>query len=579
MSLYSDIITGNSSLLAYYRLGDTNGSSTVADLGPFGLTGTVSGTGITLGSTAQITGDANTSAAFGGSGTGAITLPNSSHLAFSNGSDFSIVALVNFSVGDSSFHGIISNYDGTNGLGIGEFGGSTFTLQAEVFVGGSESDARGTQSNGLHQITLVYTAATGNLSLFCDSAFQGNTSGLGNFQSTAAWVIGKRNSTSFYAPACKVQEVAFFSTTLTNNYIDLYSRAALTPANVAIRTGPTEPVNIIALGDFAIDVDDCADLTCLCGYASHGQANILAVITDSANVYSAPTAKAILVANGKSSVPVGAWMGSNPSGVPSGSVYTQDISTRFRSSETRSSYTDSTTILRTALHAAADASVVMVENGYATALTDLLASSADGIDSRDGNDLIVAKVIRLVIGSGIWSSNSFYSQSPEFNLASDASNYHTIVTTWPTEKVWAGIELTGFGNPFDLVSTPPSGADPLVSPLQYAFNLFAPTDNSPPNGKRAAYGQVATVAAVRGESSLGTNLFASVRGTAAIDASTGASSFTPNASSGSDYFLRKIASNASFEIIFNKFISGINTAPILFLADNCMSGGFDSMGY
>src|SRR5207248_7956160 len=254
-----------------------------------------------------------------------------------------------------------------------------------------------------------------------------------------------------------------------------------------------QTVNLIIDSDMASDVDDVGDHAVMWALSSRGEVNVLALISSSANDYTAPCMRAIANYYGHPNVPVGAHKGLTPVVENSNmSVYTQQITNQFGiPGDTRANYPDAVTVYRQALANAPDHSVYIVSNGYFQPLQGLLRSQPDGISSLTGLQLIAQKVKRLVCSAGTFPSGSEHN----FRVDPDAASY--VFANWPAEIVSVGSEVGG-----DVPTGPSPTSDPNLDPVRAAYGYFdayyGRTDLT-----MYAWGQVALLYAVRG--GIGTN--------------------------------------------------------------------------
>ncbi|MBZ5630139.1 MAG: hypothetical protein LAO06_14870, partial [Acidobacteriia bacterium] len=181
---------------------------------------------------------------------------------------------------------------------------------------------------------------------------------------------------------------------------------------------PVQPVNIILDSDIAGDVDDVGDHALLWALANRGEARVLAVITSSANSYSASAAWAIANYYGYPSVPIGAYQGNIPGDYGAVfSYYSQQITTSFgKPGDSRANYPDAVTVYRRALAGAADGSVYIVCGGYYQPLKALLQSGPDAISPLTGVQLVAQKVKRLIPAAGKFPDSG---TNPEHNFMED----------------------------------------------------------------------------------------------------------------------------------------------------------------
>ena len=254
---------------------------------------------------------------------------------------------------------------------------------------------------------------------------------------------------------------------------------------------PSHAVYIILDSDIAGDADDVGDHAVLWALADCGEANVLALVTSSANDYSAPTVNVIARYFGHANVPIGAYHGNIPSEYSAiASSYTKQIAEEFgNAGDTRAKYPDAVAIYRQALAAAADKSVDIVAGGYFEPLRGLLESGPDRTSSRNGRELVADKVRQLVVAAGNFPDSGI---QPEHNFAMDPDGASFVFANWPTEIVSLGTEVG-----WDVVTGPVSTADPARDPVKRAYDLHCRNGQYCP-GKTPAWTQIAILYAVRG---------------------------------------------------------------------------------
>lgn len=532
--------TRPSSLFAMWRLGESVGATQISDV-KHGYTATPAGD-MVLGAASLAFDTSNTAAAFGGvSGaanfaaaleptfdwerTQAWTLeflikPNV--LRSGGAKDYPIFSKI-LSTGTSAGIEVALQWSGTitriHTWLINNFGGANRT---EGYVSVDLANAT------TYHIVVAYDGGSvgTNIKYYINGVLQ-STSG-GNTLSASILndivpSIGGRGTVFLKA---NLDELAMYTAQLTQSDVSyLYGMSTYGP----IASPGTAPVPILVSSDNASDAGDTTALALLAQLAVNGECSIVAAMTDSANVYSAPAMKAVFDHYGLSTT-VGAWQGATPAGAPSASVYTQQVRDRFKAGQTRADYGTPTTVGRTALAAASNGTVTVLMLGFATALREVLDSAADGISGLTGSALISAKVKRLVVMGGKYPSDA---GSPEFNFASDPANWAYIEANWPTEIVFVGYEV---GLPITLA--PPSGNDPLTNPVAYAWNL-----NWGAGVTRPAWDEMTILMAVRGIS-MGARVTGQ-HGTNTINSSTGANTWAQTPDAG-DAWIEKTASDASF---------------------------------
>lgn len=268
--------------------------------------------------------------------------------------------------------------------------------------------------------------------------------------------------------------------------------------------------------NFIFDSDmstDPASLTAL-GVAislhKKGVINLIGAATCGSNVYGAPCVKAICAVNGVSPL-IGAYQGSATS---ASSPYVQQIAARFwNASDTRVNYPSAVSVYRTLLAQSPNNSAIISINGYLTNAAALLQSSADAISPLNGIQLVAKKVKYFVVMGGDYPSSA----SPEYNFAGDAASAAYFFNNCPQS-----IPLYGTGYTLGLsTSVAPPSLNPLVSPIEYGYNL-AGYDSRPAWDETSIYfGATKDIPGLR-------NNFAIVgaNGTNTVDPSTGANVWT-----------------------------------------------------
>ena len=254
---------------------------------------------------------------------------------------------------------------------------------------------------------------------------------------------------------------------------------------------PVRPVNIILDSDIVGDADDVGDHAVLWALADCGEANVLALITSSANDYSAPTVHVLARYFGHPNVPIGAYQGDIPSNYAATvSPYTRQIAEEFGDAgDTRAKYPDAVTVYRQALAGAPDKSVTIVAGGYYQPLGALLRSGPDRFSALEGPKLIAQKVRRLISAAGNFPDSH---GQPEHNFAMDPDGASFVFANWPTEIVSIGTEVG-----WDVVTGPRSNADPTKDPVRRAYDLYCQNGRYCP-ATTPAWTQIAILYAVRG---------------------------------------------------------------------------------
>jgi hypothetical protein len=114
---------------------------------------------------------------------------------------------------------------------------------------------------------------------------------------------------------------------------------------------------------------------------------------------------------------------------------------------------DATSVLRATLQAQPDASVVVVQVGFATNLARLLDSPPDERSPLPGEELVKKKVRLLSLMAGSFRRGDGDGESPlrEYNVIKDIPSFRTLAARWPTPTIWSGFEV-GVALPYPAVS-------------------------------------------------------------------------------------------------------------------------------
>ncbi len=210
---------------------------------------------------------------------------------------------------------------------------------------------------------------------------------------------------------------------------------AMAPARAAEPASASHPVKIIFDTDMGNDVDDIFALAILHDAQDKGLCELLAVTLTTPDPLSAPYTRFLNRLCGRPDIPVGV----NPA---SPKVWSEKK--RFlKFIETvpgaglAASHPPALQVLRRALAAAPDASVVIIQVGSFTNLADLLRSGPDEFSPLDGRALAAKKVRWLSLMAGDFGNP----EHAEFNVKIDAPSARLVAEQWPTPRVWSGFEV------------------------------------------------------------------------------------------------------------------------------------------
>jgi inosine-uridine nucleoside N-ribohydrolase len=202
---------------------------------------------------------------------------------------------------------------------------------------------------------------------------------------------------------------------------------------VATTLFAAEPVRLIFDTDIGNDVDDALALAIIHSLESRREATLLAVTITKDNRYAAPYIDLVNTFYGRPNIPVGMVRnGKTPNDSPMIRVPVERKNAAGayvypRRIADGSAAPDALEVLRAALTGAADHSVTIVQVGFSTNLTRLLASDAA---------LIARKVRLLSVMAG-----HFPAGQPEYNVKTDIPAARKVCEEWPSPIVFSGFEI------------------------------------------------------------------------------------------------------------------------------------------
>ncbi|HYW44476.1 MAG TPA: nucleoside hydrolase [Bryobacteraceae bacterium] len=185
------------------------------------------------------------------------------------------------------------------------------------------------------------------------------------------------------------------------------------------------PVRLIFDTDMGNDVDDALALAMIHALQSRGEATLLAVTVTKDNKYAAPFVDVVNTFYGRPEIPIGVVRnGKTPNDAAMIRVPCETYPHRLTDGALAP---DAVAVLRQALQAQPDGSVVIVQVGFSTNLARLLAADAP---------LVAAKVRLLVAMAG-----AFPTGQPEFNVKTDIPSAQKVFGEWPSPVVFSGYEV------------------------------------------------------------------------------------------------------------------------------------------
>jgi inosine-uridine nucleoside N-ribohydrolase len=199
-------------------------------------------------------------------------------------------------------------------------------------------------------------------------------------------------------------------------------------------------VPVIFDTDMGNDIDDALALGLLHALESRGECHIVAVTITKDNPWAAPYIDLVNTFYRRPEIPIG--MVKRSGVTPEDSAMIRVPAQRKRQDGSfvyphkmlsGSDAPDAVAVLRQALAAQPDHSVVIIQVGFSTNLAHLLDDSDELDQSRE---LVVRKVKLLVLMAG-----DFARHNPEFNVKMDIPSAQKLLRDWPTPIVTSGFEI------------------------------------------------------------------------------------------------------------------------------------------
>ena len=256
---------------------------------------------------------------------------------------------------------------------------------------------------------------------------------------------------------------------------------------VALRAAA--PVPVIFDTDICGDCDDVAALAMLHALESREHCRLLAVTVTANHPLAAPFVDCINRFYGRTEIPVGVV---RPGGVEEQSVYLKlaeaaDDDPAFAGKERyphalrhANDAPDAVTVLRKALAAAEDGSVIVIQVGFSTNLARLLDSPADGVSPLDGKTLVAKKVKLLELMAGAFQPIDGNAAYAEYNVFKDRAAAAKLAEAWPTEMIWSGFEI-GIALPYPSQSIVEDFRDVPHHPVKEAYTIYSPPPQNRPS--------------------------------------------------------------------------------------------------
>jgi inosine-uridine nucleoside N-ribohydrolase len=224
--------------------------------------------------------------------------------------------------------------------------------------------------------------------------------------------------------------------------------AAAQPGAAPRPAAPAPAPRIIFDTDMGNDVDDALALAVLHAFESRGESRLVAVTVTKDEPHAAPYVDLVNTFYGRPDVPIGvARSGVTPGedfqaavarlrGPGGGPRYPHDLRDGRRAPA-------ATAVLRRALAAQPDSSVVLVQVGFSTNLARLLDTPGDAHSPLGGRALVARKVRVLQVMAGYFGAPG-RAPAPdfvEFNVEKDVAAARRLFDGWPTPVEVSGFEV------------------------------------------------------------------------------------------------------------------------------------------
>jgi inosine-uridine nucleoside N-ribohydrolase len=291
------------------------------------------------------------------------------------------------------------------------------------------------------------------------------------------------------------------------------------------------------------DVDDVVAISIANALQDNGEAEILAIVLDTAPIHCAGAISVLNHYYGRDTIPIGAYNVSTPGA----SLEMQDpldyvnvlVSTFDSPIKTSSQAEDGVTLYRRVLAAQPDRSVAISSIGIHTNLAALLKSKPDEHSPLDGLALVARKVMVLAVMGGKYPTGG-----TECNLCGGGSNQHNhlvasaassyVAANWPSESklIWSGfevgIEVQSGGAGFQKCAVATE-----TSPIRAAMISY----EHGPDKSRFSWDPLTTLVAVRGAVGGSCSECTNCNGKNVVDPSTGNNKWVLGAKTNQTYLV------------------------------------------
>ncbi len=235
--------------------------------------------------------------------------------------------------------------------------------------------------------------------------------------------------------------------------------------------------------DIGNDCDDVLALGMIHALQNRQECELLAVTITKDHDLAAPFVDAVNTFYGRGDIPIGVCRSGVTPEPGKFNAIANDQSKYPHDLLSGKDAPDAVDLLRKTLASASDSSVVIVQVGFSTNLSNLLATKADSRSNLSGVDLVRKKVKLLSIMAGAFQKvpgeKGAMVDHREYNVVKDIPAAKRIATEWPTEIVWSGFEI-GLALPYPHQSILRDFRYVPHHPLAEAYTLYQPPPHDRP---------------------------------------------------------------------------------------------------
>lgn len=368
------------------------------------------------------------------------------------------------------------------------------------------------------------------------STFGAGTSFALDVAITRSSIVVRRDGTTLFAYTLTSGEQAIYGSTTVIG-LRWYAAAGFDDGDSGIDSISYEPiaswttnsaaVPVVIDLDASADIGDAGALGVARALHQAGQINLLGVTVNVSALKAPGAVSSLLHEFALDEIPVGTWKGTtlDPNGPGPWMEFIYDHYSHPHGN-LASTFPDAADVLATILSARSSPDIVILGLGLCTNLAKLV---------DDEPALLSAAVKELWLMGGRYPTG--HGAEIEWNFSEYAAGAHLVADQWPTPIYFVGFEVGATFLVGGMLSAKPEGHI-----LKEAYAVAERASG------REAWDEMTVLAAAR--QGVG---FLFVRGTNAVNPTTGANTFTPNAT-GDHYYLVKVDSDADYQAAINAWM-------------------------